>query len=107
MAHLGLADTVDAAETLLDAVRVPRKIIVDHQVGTLEVDSLTCGVSRKKDADLGVELEFFLRLRALLAAQTTVNDTYSLLLAQQRADACGEVVQGVAVLGEDDQLLRG
>jgi hypothetical protein len=37
VADLGLADTVDAAEALLQAVRVPRQVVVDHQVGVLQV----------------------------------------------------------------------
>ena len=37
MAYLGLADTVDAAEALLNPVGVPWQVVVDHQVGTLKV----------------------------------------------------------------------
>ena len=39
-----LADAVDAAEPLLDAVRVPRQVVVDHQVGGLQVEALAGGV---------------------------------------------------------------
>src|SRR6476646_10026133 len=35
MTHFGLADPVNAAEALFEAVRVPRQVIVDHQVCTL------------------------------------------------------------------------
>ena len=38
VADLGLADAVDAPEALLDAVRVPRQVVVHHQVGALQVD---------------------------------------------------------------------
>ena len=44
VADLGLADAVDAAEPLLEAVGVPGQVVVDHQVGALEVDALAGGV---------------------------------------------------------------
>src|SRR5690606_9698467 len=37
MADLGLTDAVNSAEPLLDLVRVPRKVIVDHEVAALQV----------------------------------------------------------------------
>ena len=56
VAHLGLADPVDAAEALLQAVRVPRQVVVHHQVGALQVDPLACRVggqagSARRDRD--------------------------------------------------------
>ena len=44
VADLGLADAVDAAEPLLDPVRVPRQVVVDHQVRALQVQALARGV---------------------------------------------------------------
>jgi len=44
MADLRLTDTVDAAKTLFDAVRVPGQIVVDHQVGALQVDPFAGGI---------------------------------------------------------------
>ena len=35
---------LDTPETLLDAVRVPGQVVVDDQVGALQVDALACGV---------------------------------------------------------------
>ena len=43
MADLGLADPVDTPEPLLDSVRVPRQVVVDHQVRTLQVNALPTG----------------------------------------------------------------
>ena len=51
VADLGLADAVDAAEALLDAVRVPGQVVVDHQVGALEVDALARRVGGDQDLD--------------------------------------------------------
>ena len=49
MADFGLSDAVDAAEPLLKAVRVPGEVVVDHQVGSLEVDAFAGGVGGDQD----------------------------------------------------------
>jgi hypothetical protein len=105
VADLGLADAVDAAEALFQPVGVPRQVVVDHQVRALEVDALAGGVGGQQYLHLGVVLERLLHLEALFAADATVDDDHGLLAAEQRGDALFEVVERVAVLGEDDQLL--
>ena len=50
-ADLVLADAVDPAEALLDPVRVPRQVVVDHQVRDLEVQALAGGVGGEQDLD--------------------------------------------------------
>ena len=57
VADLLLADAVDAAEALFEAVRVPRQVVVDHQVGVLEVHAFTGGIGGDQDADFGVGAE--------------------------------------------------
>ena len=47
MADFGLADAVDAAEALLDAVRIPRQVVVHHQMGALKVDAFAGGIGRE------------------------------------------------------------
>src|SRR5690606_25284628 len=53
-AHLCLADAVDAAEALLDAVRVPWEVVVDDEVRGLEVQAFAGGVGGEEDAGVGV-----------------------------------------------------
>ena len=53
-AHLGLADAVDATEPLLDAVGIPGKVVVDHQVRGLEVETLARGVGGHEDLTVAV-----------------------------------------------------
>jgi len=48
VADLSLADPVDTAEALLDPVGVPGQVVVDHQVGPLQVQALPGGVGRHK-----------------------------------------------------------
>ena len=63
MTNLGLSDAVDTAETLLDPVRVPRQVVVHHQVGTLQVDALACGVRGDEHLHFGIVLEGLLHLQ--------------------------------------------
>ena len=44
MADFGLSDAVNTAEALLQPVRIPGQIVVDHQMRTLKVDPLTGGI---------------------------------------------------------------
>ena len=104
MTDLGLADPVDAPETLFQAVRVPGQVVVDHQVGALEVHSLPGGVVRHHDDHLGVVHERLDRLPPRLAGHAAVDHHHRLAPSQPGADAFGEVLQGVAGFGEDDEL---
>ena len=105
MADFSLADAVNTAKALFDPVRIPRQVVVDHQMGTLEVDTLTGRVRRQKHLNLGVVPKGFLYLQALLAANTAVDDDHGLFPSEQRRHALLQIVQRVAVLGKDDELL--
>ena len=107
VADLGLADAVDTAEALLEAVGVPGQVIVDHEVGALEVDAFAGGVGGEEDAHLGVVAERFLGGMALLAAQAAVDGDDGLFASQAAGDAGMQIVESIAVFGEDDQFLLG
>ena len=104
VADLGLADAVDAAEALLEAVRVPGQVVVDHQVGALEVDAFAGGIVRDHDQDRRVVQEGADRGLARLAGDAAVDLDHGLGAAEAGADLVGEVGERVARLGEDDQL---
>ena len=104
VADLGLADAVDATEALLQAVRIPGQVVVDHQVGALQVDSLAGGVGGEEDFDFLVMRECLLGLAPFLAADAAVNDDDRLGPSEECPDALGQIVQRVAMLGEDDEL---
>src|SRR5215218_3932545 len=48
--RIGLTDSVDAADTLLNAHRVPWEVVVDEQVAKLKITSLTAGLGAQEDA---------------------------------------------------------
>ena len=82
MADFGLADAVDAAEALLEAVGIPRQVVVDHQVRALEVDALARGIRGEQHLHLGVVLERLLRVQAILAAHAAVDHHHRLFAAE-------------------------
>jgi hypothetical protein len=75
-------------------------------VRTLQVDALAGRVGRDEHAHLRVRQEAFLKLRALLPTDGTVDADHGLRAPEERADFPFEVVERVAVFGEHHQLLR-
>ena len=104
MAHFGLPDAVNAPEPLFQTVRVPGQVIVDHQMRALQVDAFAGGIGGQQDENVLVLFERLLSFGALLAAHSAVNGDERLGSAEKRAEPLGQVVQRVAVLGEDDHL---
>ena len=66
MADLRLADAVDAAEAQFEAVRVPRQVVVHHEVRALQVDAFARGVGCQEDLHLRVMAERLLCRRGAL-----------------------------------------
>ena len=105
MTDFGLANPVDAAEALLQPVRVPGQVVVDHQVGALQVDAFARGVGCQEHLHLRVVPERFLHRQPFLAAHAAMNDDDRLLTAEQSRDALPQVPQRVPVLGEEHEVL--
>ena len=110
--HLGraLSVAVDAAVALLEAVGIPRDLVVDQPVAVvLEVDALARRVCREQDPDrglVGVGLERGFDPRALVGVHAAVEEHGALALGEPAGGQ--QVVEGtlgVAVLGEDDKAL--
>ena len=84
-ADLLLADAVDAPEALLDPVRVPRQVVVDHQVRDLEVQALPGSVGREQNLEGGVARELLGDLATLGATHAAVDRLDGLGPAEERA----------------------
>ena len=104
VADLALADAVDAAEALLDAVRVPGQVVVHHQVRTLKVQAFASGVRGEQDHGVGVVGEAFTGELAIFAAGAAVDGDDRIGTPELGCDFGLQVIEGVAVLGEDDDL---
>ena len=104
MAHLGLPDPMDSAEALLDPVRVPGQVVVDHQVAALEVHPLAGRIVGDEHQQAAVGHEALDDLAALLALHPSVNFGDSLRVPETRPNLAHQVVERVLGLGEDDEL---
>src|SRR5581483_8575554 len=86
MADLCLPNAMNAAKTLLQAIGIPRKIIIDHQVSALQIDPLTSSISGDQNQRLPVLGEGFLRPGSLLTSHAAMNGHHCIVTAQQCAD---------------------
>ena len=94
-----LADAVDSPHPLLEAVWVPRYVVVDHQVTELEVHALACGVGR--DADLRLLVEDPAALLAIHRVVAAMDRHDSITPRGERAI---QMLERVTVLREDQEL---
>ena len=104
VAYLALANAVDAAKALLHAVGVPGQVVIDHEVGVLQVHAFASGIGGQQHQHVGVVAEGFLHLAPVVAVDAAVDGDHGLFAAQRVADAQQQVVERVAVLGEDDDF---
>ena len=104
VADLGLADAVDATKSLLQPVRVPGQVIVDHQVGPLQVDAFPGGVGRHQHQRILVLREQFLNAFAFFAAHAAADRHNSLVASDQGSNAADQIIERVAVFCEQNQL---
>src|SRR5690606_30221295 len=104
MADLGLANSMNPAEPLLDLVGVPRQIVVDHQMAALKVHTFASSIVCNQDQHVAILHEAFNDLATFLSCHAAVNNLDSVRFAEPRADLLEEVMQGVLGLGEDDEL---
>ena len=61
MADLGLANPVDTAKALFQPVGVPGQVVVDHQVGVLQVDAFASGIGGNQHQNIRIVAELFLQ----------------------------------------------
>ena len=73
VADLLLADTMDASESLFEAIRVPRQVVVHHQVGVLKVDAFTSGIGGDENADIWIGTKYRLNAAAFITVGSAVD----------------------------------
>ena len=82
MAHLRLTDAVDAPEALFQAVGIPGQVVVDHEMGALQVDAFPSGIGSDQDKHLFVLHEALLDGAPLLTAQAAMDGHDCVRLAE-------------------------
>ena len=90
--YLLLANAVEAPETLFKAVRIPRQVIIDHEVGVLEVHAFSGGIGREQDADFRIGAEHFLPLAAFITMHAAVNGGDGFGGAEDATDSAFQIV---------------
>ena len=104
MADLGLADAVDAAKPLLDPVRIPGQVVVDHQVrAALKVDAFAGCIVGDHDADDGIAVEGCDRGASRFAGDAAMDDDDAIRPDGGR-NLLLKVFQGISRFSEDDDL---
>src|SRR5690606_24106126 len=104
VADFGLTDAVDTAEALLKAVGVPGQIVIDHQIGVLQIDAFAGGVGGDQHARRRIVAEQLLNLAPFLAFDATVDHHHGVFAADKATNLLRQIVQRVAVLREDDEF---
>ena len=104
MADFGLADPVDAAETLFDLVGIPGQVVVDHQVAALKVHTFSGCVVGNQHQHVAVLHEPLDDLAPLFPRHAAMDHIDRIRIAEPSADLVDQVMERVLRLGEDDQL---
>jgi len=95
---------VDAAKPLFETVRVPGQVVIDHQMGPLQVDTFARRVRGDEHLCVLILREERFVLLSFLTAHASVNGHDGFRLPDQRPNPIMKVVQCVAMLAENDQL---
>ncbi len=106
VADFRLANPVDAAKALFQAVRIPGKVVVHHEVSALKVDTFPCGVRCYENQNFWIKLECLLRVQALFPAHATVDDVNGGRTPKNGPNAVLEAGQSVTMFREDYELGR-
>ena len=103
MADFGLADAVDAPKSLFQTIWIPGQVVVDHQMRPLQVDSFASRIGSQENEYVFVLLKGFLGLGPIFPPHSSVN-CHESFRHDDRSKFFTQIVQGVAMFGEDDQL---
>ena len=105
VADFGLADSVDAAETLLKPVGIPRQVVIDHEIrAALEVHAFAGRIVGQQEPDRRIVVECGDDCAPPVAGDTAVDHRDAFRLAGAVADSAGEIFEGVPGFGEDNDL---
>ena len=105
MADFGLPDPMDAAEALFKPIRVPRQVVVDHEMrAALKIYAFSGGIVGDHDANERIGVEGGYGGAAGLAGYAAMDHHDGSRLADSRGDLLLQIFERVLRLGEDDDL---
>ena len=102
MAYLNLPNTVDSPETLLQSVRVPGQIVIDHEVGVLQVHTFTGCIGGHQYLHVGICTETLLNVTAVKTFDVAVNGYHCVWIPQKALDAGLQIIEGVSIFCKYD-----
>jgi hypothetical protein len=103
MTNFRLSDAVDAAEALFDSVRIPRKVVIDHEIA-LKIDAFAGGVVRDHHANNRVGIECGNGRAPRFAGNAAMHDDYGRGVAKPGGNFLLQVFERVLGLGEDQDF---
>ena len=95
---------MNAAKPLLHAVGIPGQVVIDHEVGVLQVHAFASGIGGQQYHHIGVVAKGFLHLAPVIAVDAAVDGDHGLFAAQRVAHAHQQVIERIPVLCEYDDL---
>ena len=101
---LGLPNSVNTSEPLLYLVGVPWKVVVNHQMSALKVNTLAGGIIGNENNHLAVLHKPGNNFPPLFPRNATVYNLNTLGFAQPATDFVSQIQQSVFGFGEDDEL---
>src|SRR5260370_37632930 len=104
MTNFGLPDPMYAPEALFEPTRVPRQVVVHHQMCALEIDTFSSRVRCNQNLYLAILRETFLGFATFLTPHPAMNLDDSLGAAQQVTNLVDQIFERVAMLRENDEF---
>ena len=105
MADFGLTDTMNPSESLFNPVGVPGQVIIDHEMGALQINPFTGGIGGQEDLNLGIMAEGFLDFQAIFASNSPMNHDHGGFPSQKGGNPGFQIIEGVPVFGKNNQFL--
>ncbi len=107
MTDLGLTNAMNASEALLKSIGIPRQIVIDHEMRTLQIDALARSIGCDEYPHVLVLRKAMLSRPAVITGHSAANHHNRIWVTQQNADFLLEIKQRVLMLRKDDELLAG
>ena len=92
-----LTDAVNTAKSLFQPVWVPGKIIVDHEVGVLQIDPFARGIGGDENPNGRIGTKQSLKLSAFVAMGAAVDSNNAFRISQYPGNLALKVVKSIPV----------
>ena len=95
---------MDTTKPLFQPIWIPRKVVIYHQMGSLEIYSFACSIRSNKHQHILVLFELLFYLTSVIPCHAAMDGDYSLSATEQRGYFFLQVIKRVFMFREDDEL---